>query len=120
MTKLSESDLEDETAAVEASELKKKDLKISAEEREAAARPQKAGDYRKSWDAYRAACRLFKDELNDLNKASRNLADKSTFGQRTKTAHEWFDGLPKDKKREAELVSDKWNWEGAPKQHHVL
>ena len=95
-------------------------MKISAEECEADAHPQKAGEYRKPWDAFRAGSRLFKEELNDLDNSSRDRADKATFGKRTKTAHEWFDALPKEKKREAELAADKWNREGAPKQHHSL
>ena len=41
-------------------EAKKQSMKISAEEREADTRPQKAGEYRKPWDAFRAGCRLFK------------------------------------------------------------
>ena len=120
MKALSNSDLEDEQAAVDTLETKKKDRKVSAKEHEADARPQKAGDYRKPWDAFRAACRLFKDELNALDKSSRDAADKSTFGKRTRTAHVWFEGLPKEKKREAELATDKWNREGAPKQSHLL
>ena len=50
-----------------------------------------------------------KDELNDVDRSSQDQADKSTFGKRTKTAHKWFDGLSKEKKREAELAADKWN-----------
>ena len=119
MKKLSESDFEDEEDAVETAEAKKWHSKISAAEREAAAHPQ-AGGYKRPWDAFRAGCQLFKNELNDVDRSSWDQADKSTFGKRTKTTHEWFDGLSKEKKREAELAADKWNWEGAPKQQHVV
>ena len=105
---------------MEALETKNNCTKISAEEREAAAQPQKAGEYKREWDAFRAAGRLFKDELDALDKSSRDQKDKSTFGKRTKTAHEWFDGLSKEKKREAEKVAVKWNQEGAPKQQQVV
>jgi len=120
MKKLSESDLKDEEDAVETAEAKKRHSKISAAECEAAARPQKAREYKRPWDAFWAGCRLFKDELNDVDRSSWDQANKSTFGKRTKTAHEWFDGLSKEKKREAELAADKWNREGAPKQQHVV
>ena len=113
-------DREEEEAAIQGLEIKRNSSKISAEEREAAARPQKAGDYKREWDAYQAACRLFKDELNAVDKSSRDQTDRSTFGKRTKTAHEWFDGLSKEKKKEAERAAVKWNHEGAPKQQQVV
>ena len=117
---LPDSDREDEETAIQALETKKNSAKISAEEREAAARPQKAGEYRREWDTFRAAGRLFKDDLDAVDKSTRDQRDKSTFGKRTKTAHEWFDGLSKEKKREAEKVAIKWNQDGAPKQQQVV
>ncbi|KIM53580.1 hypothetical protein SCLCIDRAFT_11544 [Scleroderma citrinum Foug A] len=93
---------------------------ISAEEWEAAARPHKAGEYKREWDAFRVACRLFKEELDALDMSTRDQKDRSTFGKRTKTAHKWFDLLPKEKKREAKKVAVKWNQEGAPKQQQVV
>ena len=117
---LADSDQEDEESAIDTSEDKRHHMKISAEECEQAARPKTAGDYRRPWDAFRATCKLFKDELDALDKASRDQTDKSTFGKRTKTAHEWFEGLSKEKKREAELAADKWNQEGAPKHQQVV
>jgi len=66
-------------------------------------------EYKRPWDAFQAGCQLFKDELNDVDRSSQDQADKLTFGKRTKTAHKWFDGLSKEKKREAELAADKWN-----------
>jgi len=120
MKKLSESDLEDEENGVETAEAKKHHSKISAAEHEAAARPQKAGEYKRPWDAFWAGCRLFKDELNDVDRSSRDQANKSTFGKRTKTTHKWFNGLSKEQKREAELAADKWNQEGSPKQQPVV
>jgi predicted RNA-binding protein with RPS1 domain len=116
---LPEDDREEEEAVIEALEAKKNESKLSVEERELAARPDKAGDYRRPWDAYRAACRLFKEELDALDKSTRDHNDKSTFGKRTKTAHEWFDGLSKQKKREAELAAEKWNAGGAPKHQQL-
>ena len=44
--------------------------------------------------------------------STRDQKGRSTFGKRTKTAHKWFDLLPKKKKREAEKVAIKWNQEG--------
>ena len=120
MKKLSELDLEDEEDAVETAEAKKWHSKISAAECEATAHPQKAREYKRPWDAFQAGCQLFKDKLNDVDRSSWDQADKSTFGKRTKTTHEWFNGLSKEKKREAELAADKWNREGAPKQQHVV
>ena len=117
--RLSESDREEEEAALQALEIKRNSSKISAEEREAATQPQKAGDYKREWDAYRAACQLFKDKLDTVDKSSRDQTDQSTFGKRTKTAHEWFNGLSKEKK-EAERAAVKWNHKGAPKQQQVM
>jgi hypothetical protein len=48
---------------------------------------------------------LFNKELNALDKSTRDHMDKATFGKRMKTAHEWFNGLSKQKKREAELAA---------------
>ncbi|KIM58449.1 hypothetical protein SCLCIDRAFT_128233, partial [Scleroderma citrinum Foug A] len=53
---LSDSDREDEEAAIEALETKSNHTKISAEEWKAAAQPHKAGEYKREWDAFRAAC----------------------------------------------------------------
>jgi len=117
---LADSDQEDEESAINTSEEKRHHMKISAEEHKQAARPQKAGDYRRLWDAFRAACKLFKDELDALDKASRDQTDKLTFRKRMKTVHEWFEGLSKEKKREAELAANKWNQEGAPKHQKVV
>jgi len=117
---LADSDQEDEESAIDASEDKRHHMKISTEEHEQAACPQKVRDYRRLWDAFRAACKLFKDELDALDKASRDQTDKLTFRKRTKTTHEWFKGLSKEKKREAELAADKWNQEGTPKHQQVV
>ena len=97
--RLSDSDHNNEEAAIEALETKSNRTKISAEEREAAAQPHKAGEYKREWDAFRAACRLFKEELDALNMLTRDQKDRSTFRKRTKTAHDWFDLLLKEKKR---------------------
>ena len=118
--RLSDSDCDDEEATIEALETKSNCTKISAEEQEAAARPHKTGEYKREWDAFRAACRLFKEELDALNMSTRDQKDRSTFRKRTKTAHEWFDLLPKEKKREAEKFAVKWKQEGAPKQQQVV
>lgn len=101
-------------------ETKSNCTKISAKEWEAATRPHKAGEYKREWDAFRVACRLFKEELDTLDMSTRDQKDRSTFGKRTKTAHKWFDLLPKEKKREAEKVAVQWNQEGAPKQQQVV
>jgi hypothetical protein len=45
---------------------------LTPEEREAAAKPTAAGDYWREWDAFRAAQRLFADEIDEIDKNSRN------------------------------------------------
>jgi hypothetical protein len=98
-------DHKEEEALIEALEAKKTKSVLSVEEHELAMQPHKAGDYHWPWDAYQAVCWLFNKELNALDKSTRDHMDKATFGKRMKTAHEWFNGLSKQKKREAELAA---------------
>ena len=45
---------------------------LNAEDREIGARPTQAGEYTKPWDAYRTVQRLFKEEVDELDKLSRD------------------------------------------------
>lgn len=74
-----------------------------------------AGEYNKPWDAYRAAQRLFKNEVQEIDNASRDKNDKKNFGARTRALREWWNTLPKEKKDEAEATTKKWNEGGADK-----
>jgi hypothetical protein len=87
--------------------------KLTAQDREAAARPAEAGDYHKTWDAFRAAQRLFKDEIEVIDKEVNDPSNKKTMGARTQLVREWWKILPKEKKQEAELAAAKWNSVGA-------
>ncbi|KIJ58464.1 hypothetical protein HYDPIDRAFT_34167 [Hydnomerulius pinastri MD-312] len=116
-------DLEDramEQAQIDAAELHTTQHQISAEEREAVARPTQAGDYVKPWDAFRAAQRLFKDKFSAVNKTTRDVTDKKMLRQRTKTANEWWTSLSKEKKQEAEATAKKWNDTGADKEKKAV
>lgn len=95
--------------------MEKTRITLNAEDREIAARPTQAGEYTKPWDAYRAAQRLFKEEVDELDELSRDKKDKNSFGARTKALREWWSTLSKEKKDEAEAAAKKWNEGGANK-----
>lgn len=86
---------------------------LTAEEREAIARPIDAGDYWKEWDGFRVAQRLFADEVAQIDSASRDKTNKKTIGNRTVAIRNWYKELPISKKEEADRVAKKWNLEGA-------
>jgi hypothetical protein len=87
--------------------------KLTAQDREAAARPAEAGDYRKAWDGYRAACRLFPDEVEAIDRRIRDPKNNMTMGSRTQLLRQWWRNLPKEKKQEGEQAAAKWNSVGA-------
>jgi hypothetical protein len=85
----------------------------TAEEREIAAKPPYASDYWKPFNAFRAAQRIFSDEVALIDEACRDKKNKKTFGNRTTAIRIWFDGLSKSKLEEAEKAATKWNTKGA-------
>jgi hypothetical protein len=85
---------------------------LTPEEREAAAKPTAAGDYWREWDAFRAAQRLFADEIDEIDKNSRNKKDKKDLGKRTIAVRAWFSNLPESQMEEAKAAA-KWNSKGA-------
>lgn len=87
--------------------------------REAKARPTNAGQYRKVWDAYGAAQRLFANEVNMVDEESRDKKDKKSLGKRTVAIRKWFDELPKSKMEEAQVAAEKWNSKGAPNEEKM-
>lgn len=86
---------------------------MTPEEREAAARPTEAGEYWKQWNAFRAAQRLFSDEVARIDEICRDKKNKKDLGKRTAALHDWFRKLSESQVDEAENVADKWNTEGA-------
>ena len=86
---------------------------LTPEEREVDARPTYAGDYWKAWTDFRAAERLFADEVARIDNACRDKKNKKTFGDRTIAVRKWFDELPLSKLEEAKKAAEKWNSEGA-------
>jgi hypothetical protein len=85
---------------------------LTPEERLAAARPTEAGQYWKPWNAFRAAQRLFVDEVVLIDEGSRDKTNRKNFGHRTGPINKWFNELPKNKLEEAEKAAAKWNLEG--------
>ena len=94
--------------------MEQEDTELTAQEREAAARPTDAGDYWTSWNAFRTAQRLFSEDVAQVDADSRDKKNKKAFGARTVAVRDWFNNLPKSKMDEAERVAKKWNEEGTP------
>lgn len=93
---------------------------MTAEEREAAARPTDAGAYWKEWDPFRVAQRLFVDEVADVDHRCRDTKDKKSIGDRTRAVRKWFNELPRSKVEQAEKAAAKWNSEGAPNKDKMF
>ena len=93
---------------------------VSPEEREAAARPDDAGDYRKLFDAFTAAQRLWSSEVAEIDSACRDKLNKNTMGNRTTAIRKWYNELPKSKMEEAEKAAAKWNALGCPSKDKML
>lgn len=93
---------------------------LTPEEREAGAKSTDAGDYSKPWDTFRAAQRLFADEVAEVDLGSRDPTDKSSLGNRTKAVRAWYKTLPASKLEEATKAAEKWNTEGAPNKDKML
>lgn len=106
---------EDEEAVIRTLEERRSNL-LTAEDREAVARPTQAGDFHKPWDGFRVAQRIFKDEADEIDRTVRDKNDKKNFGARTRALREWWKTLPQQQKEEAETVAAKWNASGASKE----
>jgi hypothetical protein len=87
---------------------------LTPEEREVDARPTYAGEYWKPWTDFRAAEKLFADEVALIDDECRDKTNKKTLGDRTIAVRKWFGGLPASKLEEAKKAAEKWNAEGAP------
>ena len=56
---------------------------MTPEEREAAARPENAGEYREPFNAFRAAQLLWSDEVVKIDSLCRDKIKKTDIGKRT-------------------------------------
>jgi hypothetical protein len=83
-------------------------------ERENDAQPLDAGAYKKEFNAYDVALKIFKEEIAEYDKANRDTLDRRTMGERTKLARKWYNDLPDDTRDELKRVASKWNKDGAP------
>jgi hypothetical protein len=92
---------------------------VTPEEREAAARPQNAGDYREPFNASRAAPLLWSDDVAEIDGLCRDKSNKKDIGKRTGAINKWFKGLPANKIEEAENAADKWNSLGCPDKNKM-
>ena len=80
---------------------------LTPEEHEVDARPTYAGDYWKVWTDFRAAERLFADEVAQIDNACRDKKNKKTLGDRMIAVRKWFDELPPSKLEEAKKAAEK-------------
>jgi hypothetical protein len=92
---------------------------LTAEEREAAAKPTEAGEYWKEWDNYRVAERLFSYEVIRLD-AGRDKKNKKSIGERTTVTRRWFSELSESRKNEVRNVANKWNSDGCPSKEKMF
>lgn len=88
-------------------------VSLTSAEWEAAARPTDSGDYWSEWDTFRAAQRIFAEEVSEIDSQSRDKSNKKKLGNRTVAVRKWFSELPKSKVEEAERAAAKWNADGA-------
>ena len=92
---------------------------LTPEERIAAATPVYAGDYWELFDTFRAAQKLFADEVALVDEACRDKKNKNTLGNRTAAGRKWFRELPASKLNQAKDAAAKWNSDGAPDKDRV-
>ncbi|KAN0086259.1 hypothetical protein V8E55_007393 [Tylopilus felleus] len=110
---LAEDDQAEEEAAIKAIEDRGNE-KLTPDERAGTARPTEAGNYRKLWNPFHVAQRIFKEEFKRIDYQSRDKSDKKSFGACTKALREWWNSLDMKRKEEAERVAASWNAQGAP------
>ncbi|KAG1840441.1 hypothetical protein F4604DRAFT_1690778 [Suillus subluteus] len=94
---------------------------VTAEEREAAARPKTALFYKKDCNEWDVAKKLFKQEIDDYDKAERlrkGLADSIKY--RTGHAREWFKRMSIEQGKEVKDAKEKWNREGMPQEIQAI
>ncbi|KAG1721246.1 uncharacterized protein EDB91DRAFT_1088514 [Suillus paluster] len=93
----------------------------AAKAREISARPKEASFYKKKLTDWDVAQRLFKQEINEFDKAEqarKGVKDPIKF--RTCHAREWFNQMSLTQKKEVDYTQEKWNTEGAPEESQVM
>ncbi|KAG1873079.1 hypothetical protein F4604DRAFT_1681149 [Suillus subluteus] len=93
----------------------------AAKEREISARPKEASFYKKKLTDWDVAQRLFKQEIDEFDKAEqarKGVKDPIKF--RTCHAREWFNQMSSTQKKEVDYAQEKWNTEGAPEESQVM
>ncbi|KAG1883236.1 hypothetical protein F4604DRAFT_1677596 [Suillus subluteus] len=93
----------------------------AAKEREISAHPKEASFYKKKLTDWDMAQRLFKQEINEFDKAEqarKGVKDPIKF--RTCHAQEWFNQMSLTQKKEVDYAREKWNTEGAPEESQVM
>ncbi|KAG1818403.1 hypothetical protein EV424DRAFT_1347668 [Suillus variegatus] len=90
---------------------------VTVEEREAAAHPKTAVFYKKECNEWDVAQKLFKQEINDYNKAERARKElDDSIKHRMGHAREWFKKMTAEQEKEVKDAMEKWNKEGAPEE----
>ncbi|KAG2137106.1 uncharacterized protein EDB93DRAFT_1253722 [Suillus bovinus] len=93
----------------------------AAKAREISARPKEASFYKKMLTDWDVAQRLFKQEMDEFDKAEqarKGVKDPIKF--RTCHAREWFNQMSLTQKKEVDYAREKWNTEGAPEESQVM
>ncbi|KAG1819994.1 hypothetical protein EV424DRAFT_1347324 [Suillus variegatus] len=93
----------------------------AAKAREISARPKEAAFYKKTLTDWDVAQRLFKQEMDEFNKAEqarKGVKDPIKFC--TRHAREWFNQMSLTQKKEVDYAREKWNMEGAPEESQVI
>ncbi|KAG2125352.1 uncharacterized protein EDB93DRAFT_1110245 [Suillus bovinus] len=93
----------------------------AAKAREISARPKEASFYKKMLTDWDVAQRLFKQEMDEFDKAEqarKGVKDPIKF--RTRHAREWFNQMSLTQKKEVDYAREKWNTEGAPEESQVI
>ncbi|KAG2108114.1 hypothetical protein BD769DRAFT_1392801 [Suillus cothurnatus] len=93
----------------------------AAKAREISARPKEAAFYKKKLTDWDVAQRLFKQEMDEFDKAEqarKGVKDPIKF--RTRHAREWFNQMSLTQKKEVDYAREKWNTEGAPEESQIM
>lgn len=93
----------------------------AAKAREISARPKEAAFYKKKLTDWDVAQRLFKQEMDEFDKAEqarKGVKDPIKFC--TRHAREWFNQMSLTQKKEVDYAREKWNTEGAPEESQVM
>ncbi|KIK33355.1 hypothetical protein CY34DRAFT_99735, partial [Suillus luteus UH-Slu-Lm8-n1] len=93
----------------------------AAKEREISARPKEASFYKKKLTNWDMAQRLFKQEIDEFDKAEQaRKGVKDLIKFHTCHAREWFNQMSLTQKKEVDYAQEKWNTEGAPEESQVM